>query len=244
MAAPGIYGKHPGFGDFISAGLPELADRELVPWMTGILAETRDGLREDWEPAWDAALPLRFWIGGAIWGGPHLQGVARPSRDRVGRRFPLIVVAETADAPPVQQPDQNFYEVIETALAGEVPSAGALREQLAALLGDTTGAVDAAPAATFWAANPALDVADLLDQIEATDRLRAAAARSYWWTGATEGRASAVLACDGLPRAGELAWLLAGVPAGTRVGIATPLQMPPAEPRLVANSEDSNAGRQ
>ncbi|AUH64932.1 type VI secretion system-associated protein TagF [Paracoccus zhejiangensis] len=244
MAAPGIYGKHPGFGDFISADLPELADRELVPWMTGLLAETRKGLGEDWEPVWDVALPLRFWIGGAIWGGPHLKGVARPSRDRVGRRFPLIAVAETADAPPVQHPDQDFYQVTEAALAGEVTSASALREQLAAHLGDATGAVDVAPAATFWAANPALDVADLLGQIEATDRQRAAAARSYWWTGATEGRASAVLACDGLPRAGELAWLLAGVPAEARVGTETPLQIPPAEPRLMANSEDRNAGRQ
>lgn len=235
MAAPGIYGKHPGFGDFISAGLPGLAESHLVPWLTDCLAETRDGLGESWAPVWDAALPVRFWIGGAIWGGPHLRGVARPSRDKIGRRFPLIAVAETAAAPPMLRPDQGFYQGAEAELAADLPAPADLHGWLAALAEEDSA--DAA-AATFWAANPALGVGDLLAQLEPTDRLRAAAARSYWWTEAGGDRASAVLACDGLPRAGELAWLLAGVPAGTM----TPAQV--ADAQDVPIEEDRNAGRQ
>lgn len=228
MAAAGIYGKHPGFGDFISAGLPVVAERHLLPWLTSLLAETRDGLAGEWEPVWDAALPIRFWIGGGIWGGPHLQGVARPSRDRVGRRFPLIAVAETMAAPPMVEPDQGFYLAAEAELAADLTTPADLCDRLARVVDG--GEIADAASPTFWAANPALDVVDLLAQLDATDRLRAVAARSYWWQAAGEGRASAVLASDGLPRAGELAWLLAGVPA------------PP--PEIMPRREDRNAGRQ
>ncbi|MFV0300193.1 MAG: type VI secretion system-associated protein TagF [Paracoccus sp. (in: a-proteobacteria)] len=240
MATPGIYGKHPGFGDFLSAGLPELAESHLVPWVTQCLAETREWLGDAWEPVWDRAAPIRFWIGGAIWGGPHLRGVARPSRDKVGRRFPLIAVAETAGSPPMVHSDQRFYMAAEVELDADVTSPDDLRARLAQRMGGGAAAVDPAVAATFWAANPALDVADLLTQLDVTDRVRAVGARSYWWMGAGEGRASAVLACAGLPGPGELAWLLTGVRADT---------LPPpgpeaARPKVVPIKEDRNAGRQ
>lgn len=238
MASPGIYGKHPGFGDFISAGLPALADSHLVPWWTDLLAETRDWLGDRWEPVWDAAMPVRFWIGGSIWGGAHLRGVARASRDKVGRRYPLIVVAETAGSPPMLQPDQQFYRMAEAELGADLASPDDLHRRLKARTG-STGPVDAAVSATFWAANPALDVADLLSQLDATDRVRAVGARSYWWVAPSPGRASAVLACDGLPQAGEMAWLLTGVPAEA----LTAVQPQAATPRIVENNEGGDGGR-
>lgn len=236
MAGPGIHGKHPGFGDFITAGLPAMAERHLVPWWTGLLSDTRDWLGETWEETWDASLPIRFWIGGAIWGGAHLRGVARPSRDRVGRRFPLIAVGETAGSPPMLQPDQRFYLVLEDELSGPVPGPAELQARIAARFAPSSGgAVDAAVSATFWAANPALDVGDLLTQLDPTDRVRAVGARSYWWVAAAEGRASAVLACDGLPQAAEMAWLLTGVPAAAitsaRPRAVGPQHMPANEDR-------------
>ncbi|TRW99620.1 type VI secretion system-associated protein TagF [Paracoccus sp. M683] len=238
MASPGIYGKHPAFGDFISAGLPVLAESHMVPWWTGLLSETRDWLGDRWEPVWDASLPIRFWIGGAIWGGPHLHGVARASRDKVGRRYPLIAVAETAGSPPIVQSDQRFYRAAEAEMAAEMRSADDLQARLAARTGGVA-MVDPAVSATFWAANPALDVADLLTQLDATDRVRAVGARSYWWVAASEGRASAVLACDGLPQAGEMAWLLAGVHADT----LTAAKQRAPRPQIVPKEEGGNAGR-
>lgn len=241
MASLGIYGKHPAFGDFISAGLPGVADSHLVPWWTGLLAETRDWLGERWEPVWDSAMPIRFWIGGAIWGGPHLRGVARTSRDKVGRRFPLIAVAETAGSPPMLQSDQGFYRGLEMELASDISSAEDLRERLSTRSGLDVGArpVDPAVSATFWAANPALDVGDLLTQLDATDRVRAVSARSYWWVAATENRASAVLASDGLPQPGEMAWLLEGV----RSDALTTARPRAAAPPIVAKNEGGDAGR-
>lgn len=212
MAAPGFYGKHPGFGDFLSAGLPAIAESHLVPWWTALLADTREWLGDRWQPVWDGAAPIRFWIGGAIWGGPHLQGVAKASRDKVGRRFPLIAVAETADSPPMLQSDQRLYRALEVELDSDFSSPEALLTRLQAHSGGATGTVDPAVSATFWAANPTLDVADLLTQLDATDRVRALGARSYWWVAASETHASAVLACAGLPQPGEMAWLLTGVP--------------------------------
>lgn len=230
MAGPGIHGKHPGFGDFITAGLPAMAERHLVPWWTGLLAETCDWLGAAWDATWDGSLPIRFWIGGAIWGGPHLRGVARPSRDRVGRRFPLIAVGEMAGSPPMLHPDQRFYQVLEDELAGSVPGPAELQARIAARFAPASrSAADPAVSATFWAANPALDVGDLLAQLDPTDRVRAVGARSYWWVAAAEGRASAVLACDGLPQAGEMAWLLTGVRADALI-TAKPAAASPQQP--------------
>ncbi|AUH33522.1 type VI secretion system-associated protein TagF [Paracoccus tegillarcae] len=241
MASPGIYGKHPGFGDFISAGLPALAESHMVPWWTELLSATRDWMGDGWDAAWDTALPIRFWIGGAIWGGAHLRGVARASHDKVGRRFPLIAVAETAGSPPMLESDQGFYRAVEMELAADLPSAEDLRGRLAARTGqaNAAGPVDAAVSATFWAANPALDVAELLTQLDVTDRVRAVGARSYWWVAAGENRASAVLACDGLPQPGEMAWLLAGVQAD----MLTATKARAESPGINADSEGGDAGR-
>lgn len=99
---PGVFGKVPSHGDFITRGL----DRTFVePWDRWLRAWLSDGQRllgsafqETFlrSPAW------RFVLGPGIAGPGAWAGVKVPSADRVGRTFPLTL------AIPVQQADDPF----------------------------------------------------------------------------------------------------------------------------------------
>src|SRR6056297_1529998 len=88
---PGLFGKCPARGDFVSAGLPPDILRPWEDWVAGLTADILAALGPEPGPAWDAAPPIRFWIGG---GPPRglAAGILLPSRDKVGRRFPLTLL--------------------------------------------------------------------------------------------------------------------------------------------------------
>lgn len=231
----GLYGKHPAKGDFLEAGLPPALQRILEGWLDSVLAEVRETLGPEWQAAWDRAPALCFWLGETIWGGV-VAGVLAPSRDRVGRRFPLLLLAAGADAPapPIQDPSGWHGR-----------AAAFLRNSLAAQ--DFAGAaalLDAAPQpvpvdhpeqpGSFWAVRPGADVATLWADVAATDVRHAAASRSYWWVAGEDAASiapetppdpavdpmhllaprpalwSQVWAGAGLPSGAVLAWLLRG----------------------------------
>jgi len=50
-----IYGKHPAFGDFIGAGLPQAVQDRLDGWLGAMLADLRVGWAAAWEASFDAA---------------------------------------------------------------------------------------------------------------------------------------------------------------------------------------------
>ncbi len=186
----GLYGKHPGWGDFVQAGLAAPLLAPLESWLDAVLAEARAALGADWEPIWDrdgAARPvLRFWLGEDLWGQP-VCGVMAASRDRVGRRFPLLVLAPGAALPPpVLDAAQDWYEAAEQHLRGRLAAPSAGGGAPAALL-DGLAPPEAADAvaepgpAGFWAMGVPQDLPGLLADIAATDHRRAAAGRSYWW---------------------------------------------------------------
>lgn len=208
----GIYGKHPGFGDFIAAGLGE-GWRGFADWAEAALGGWREATGPDWQARFDAGPPLCFWIGPALAGqtlsGQALRGAWLPSRDRTGRRFPLVV-AQPGGAPPVIARDGQFYQAALAALTRltALPEFDA-REAVTAL--DLPPAQDAMPGwPTFWAVNAQMAPLDLLEQLAATDHAHAAAARSYWWFAGPEGDHAGVLACQGWPGPAELGWLIAG----------------------------------
>ena len=204
----GLYGKHPAFGDFISAGLGERW-RTVADWAEAALGGWREAAGPDWQARFDAAPGLCFWIGPALAGGQALRGAWVPSRDRTGRRFPLVV-AQAGGLPPVLDGGDEFYRAALAALArlAALP-AFEPREALAGLdLPPATG--DAPSWPTFWAVNPQLSPLHLLGQLAATDHAHAAAARSYWWFSGPAGDQAGVLACQGWPGPAELGWLIAG----------------------------------
>ncbi|MDQ7774649.1 type VI secretion system-associated protein TagF [Paracoccus aminovorans] len=205
--AAGLYGKHPGFGDFISAGLAE-GWPGFADWLQAGLGEWREAQGPDWQPRFDAAPVVRFWIGPALTGaGQALRGVMAPSRDRSGRRFPLVL-AQAGGAPPVLEPGQDFHDAAEAALAGLLAADSFDPRAAAAALALPAPGPPVPDWPGFWAANPALSPERLLAQLAMADHAHATAGRSYWWFGAGDGPSGAAC-CQGWPGVAELGWLIA-----------------------------------
>ncbi|QFQ88755.1 type VI secretion system-associated protein TagF [Paracoccus kondratievae] len=203
----GLYGKHPGFGDFVSAGLAE-GWRGFGDWVQAALGQWRDGLGEDWQARFDAAPVLCFWIGPVLCGiGQSLRGIMAPSRDRSGRRFPLAV-AQTGGAAPVLDPAQDFYAAAAQALAALLATPGFEPREAQAALDLPSPGAEGPGWPGFWAGNPALGPQALLAQLAGADHAHATAARSYWWFSGGEDGPSGVLCCQGWPSTEELDWLL------------------------------------
>ena len=180
-----VYGKHPAKGDFLEYGLPAALKPALEQWLDSVLAEAKASLGADWQAIWPAAPMLRFWVGESIWGAP-VAGVMASAQDRVGRRFPLVLLAlgeaGLSMPPPVTDPDQSWYDAACAHLGAQLQ-----RDDLsgpADLVRDAPQPAlsDALPGPSdFWAARPGADVAGLLADIALTDHRRANAGRSYWW---------------------------------------------------------------
>lgn len=206
----GLYGKHPGFGDFIAAGLPETVLSGLGDWLQSALGAWRDGAGDGWQAAFDASPRLAFWIGPVLAGGTALRGVWAASHDRTGRRFPLLVM-QTGGAAPVADGAQDFYDdagrLLDGLIAADTFDPRETAQRLQAEL--PAPSQDDQPGwPTFWARNDQQGPQDLLAQLPAADHAHAISARSYCWFAGAMG--SGVLACQGLPGPAELGWLIAG----------------------------------
>ena len=195
--ALGVYGKHPAKGDFVEYGLPPDLRAALESWLDQVLAEARETLGPAWEQVWATAPQLRFWLGEAIWGQP-VAGVLAPSRDRVGRRFPLVMVATGADAPP---PPVTGGQAWHAALSAHVGAclAQTVLDQPAELVTEAPwpeaaeGITTALPP-EFWAVRPGAESGALWEDVALADHRRAAAGRSYWWAEGAVAFAAAPLA--------------------------------------------------
>ena len=76
LIATAVFGKHPGFGDFLAAGeLPAESASRVMDWLAQALGAWRDGMGADWQATFDRAPALRFWIGAGLTGGAALRGV-------------------------------------------------------------------------------------------------------------------------------------------------------------------------
>lgn len=205
----GLFGKHPTFGDFISSGVAPDVQNGLQSWLDALLPGMRDGLGDAWHTQWDAAPTLRFWVGRGL-AGKTLAGVMQPSRDAVGRRYPLVLLAQGgAIAAPVLDPDQGFYDH-----AQELLDTGDDIKGVPAVLAQTVTLEDVptqAQGPLIWAHNDAGNLDDLLAAAAVQDQRRAVTARSYWWVKpAHDGDPAMWLGHAGLPDAQAMGWLLFG----------------------------------
>ncbi|MEP3783680.1 type VI secretion system-associated protein TagF [Ascidiaceihabitans sp.] len=213
----GWFGKHPAFGDFVSHGMSGVVQSAFESWLVPSLGHIRQYVGGDWQPVYDAMQPIRFWIGPSVLDTPWpVRGVICPSRDKVGRRFPLTLVDQggASQSPPVLDHDQTFYAVAEQmagAALGIVPdSLGAL---IPAAGGHPAAAQDPEPA-FYWAVNPKPDPTALLKAAGPVDHVRAVSHRSYWWSAGVPGvRATAFMGAAGMPGPDALAWMITGVGA-------------------------------
>jgi type VI secretion system protein ImpM len=90
LILPGFYGKLPTAGDFVTRRLSidfvQAWDRWLAQHLAPLIASE----------LWDESVPLRFLSGSTAFG--PATGIVLSSADRVGRRFPLSIVALLPEA--------------------------------------------------------------------------------------------------------------------------------------------------
>ncbi len=93
----GFFGKLPSHGDFISDGLERDTITLLDGWIRSGLHACEQEFGAGWAKLFAASPPWRFIVEKGLWGPATYAGVMLPSRDRVGRSFPLLIVAQLHD---------------------------------------------------------------------------------------------------------------------------------------------------
>ena len=95
MGGFGAFGKMPALGDFFRLGVAA----EVIPpwdaWLQATLLSAGQALGAQWEACYMSAPIWRFALPPGVAGSQGLIGVLMPSVDRVGRRFPLSLMAQT-----------------------------------------------------------------------------------------------------------------------------------------------------
>ncbi|RWN56228.1 MAG: type VI secretion system-associated protein TagF [Mesorhizobium sp.] len=112
MILPGFYGKMPATGDFVTRRLPgdfvRIWDRWLAQHIVPLFGSE----------FWPSTTALRFLAGPASFGAS--AGIILQSADRVGRQFPLSVVAQLPEAPVrLADADAWFARIEEAAIAAQ-----------------------------------------------------------------------------------------------------------------------------
>lgn len=202
-----VYGKHPAFGDFLTAGLSDVAQNRIEDWLNTGLSTLKTAWGAAWEQGFDASPTIAFWLGARLTGGAAVRGAMMPSRDKVGRRFVLLAGSEGAGAlPPAVDPTDTYCADIAALLAGLTPDPAKGAQGIADTLPEAEGE-DVDADAAFWAARDDGDQAQLWADVAFADHLRAAHGRSYWWV---TGSPTSLYATEGFPPAEALAWLMTG----------------------------------
>ncbi|MBE1710982.1 MULTISPECIES: type VI secretion system-associated protein TagF [Mesorhizobium] len=112
LIVPGFYGKMPATGDFVTRRLPADFVRGWDRWLARHIVPLF-GLK-----TWPQHIALRFLSGPGSFGAS--AGIVLQSADRVGRQFPLSVVARLPKAPLKLAFADAWFESIETlALAAQ-----------------------------------------------------------------------------------------------------------------------------
>ena len=104
---PGFYGKMPATGDFVTRRLPGDFVRVWDRWLAQHIVPLF-GLEE-----WPNDMSLRLLAGPSSFGTS--AGILLQSTDRIGRRFPLSVVARLSEAPLKLAYSDDWFDGIESA---------------------------------------------------------------------------------------------------------------------------------
>jgi len=208
--AYGLFGKLPQKRDFVALGIPHAVLHPFETWLQSAVAASRNELGRDWEELFLVAPIWRFWLGHEIL-GQVCAGALMPSVDKVGRFFPLTIMHVAAPGqdgvPPVFSPPEAWYGEIESRLLSVLGEDAEI--EVAMLTGglaepDEPPVLPEPPSEAFkggviWTGEAGSTAGDLLRSVIEADYRRAAAGRSFWWTGGGSGGQPAVHVRAGLP---------------------------------------------
>lgn len=89
----GFCGKLPSHGDFVRRRVPDAFARRWDEWLDAGIAASRAVLGEAWLDCYLAGPIWRFVVAPGCCGEAAAAGILMPSIDRVGRHYPLTIVA-------------------------------------------------------------------------------------------------------------------------------------------------------
>jgi type VI secretion system protein ImpM len=97
VSAPGLFGKIPTRGDFLSRRVPACIRAEWEQWLADLTMAVRKASGESFDEVWFAAPVWRFRLGAAMVPPHGAAGVLIPSSDRVGRPFPFTIIGAASE---------------------------------------------------------------------------------------------------------------------------------------------------
>ena len=220
---PGFFGKLPEFPDFVGRRLPRSFLDPWDNWLQQGILSSRERLGVSWLDTYLTSPIWRFVLTPSVCGAGAWTGVLMPSVDRVGRHFPLTLVA---DLPPEigvfpMLAETSWFERLEQlalSTLDEPFDLDAFDTELQQLKPSLTSAVlvnkmkgtqnDAVSWCFGLASGGALG--HTLPAI-AESLLGAWLERqTFWWTSGSDKVRPCVLTCKGLPMSAAFAALLDG----------------------------------
>ena len=228
----GFYGKLPCKGDFLQRRVPREFVEVWDEWVQVSLNESKRQLEDRWLEVYLTSPVWRFVLAAGLCGGDSYAGVLVPSVDRVGRYFPLTIVARwefpvcvlqaafnqerwfdlaeslARDALDATQLDLEEFDRQVIQLASEIEAGAGRCAWLPALVQKE----DLDYRAAHWYL-PLASTRSLQDTVEAlaTRELeRRLSPLSLWWTEGSDRIGAGMLCVNGLPEPGGFAAMLSG----------------------------------
>lgn len=198
----GAFGKMPALGDFFHMRVSAEFIAVWDPWLQGAMVDARAELGERFDDCYMTAPVWRFSLRPGV-AGAGLIGVMMPSVDRVGRKYPLTLVAEMEmpSAFRTHFRQSTVFDALE-ALALDALDDDMTREILAERLA-RIGLLPDLPTGRIDRAGGAIMMTEAAPEMLATD-LALASDRSMdcaaIWSSCVDGRAR-IMMHDSMPRA-------------------------------------------
>ena len=213
--APGVYGKLPARGDFITRRLGRAFVNAWDDWLQRAILASQSALGARWLEIYLTSLLWRFALGAGCFGPNTVIGVLMPSVDKVGRYFPLTLCRELEgpiELTVLAADATAWYEAVEKLALSALGDDFRL-DELEAPVAAALSPAASSPAAVASLAAPGNHIAvgadaDLATAIRAQGPLPAD--RTIWWTSGSALVSPCCLVCPGAPRADAFASLLDG----------------------------------
>lgn len=226
----GFYGKLPSHGDFISRSVADAFVDRWDAWLQASVAQSRTDLGDGWLDLFLTSPVWRFALARGVVGSGAVAGILLPSVDRVGRYFPLTIVAELpshADPHVVSVAAAGWFDWVEAiarrALEQDLLDLetllGELRASEPLLVEERLSRAPVAASASgfpgqgaLWrfAADPEADTGRFHARLAAGFTGDSLAPLALWWSAGSERVAPSVLMTRGLPPAATFQDLLRG----------------------------------
>lgn len=203
----GAFGKMPALGDFFRINLSSSVVDPWDQWLQTGLLEARENLGERWDDCYMSAPIWRFTLSPGLIEQGGAIGVLMASVDRVGRQFPLsLLAAPLHELDPVRDhfADPLIFEALE-AVALDALDDEMTREVLTERLGAIVFSYSSVTHDTQGSGARAFECSGNPAAALAAEELRHGFSQPSIWSAAHDGK-TRVLTCEGLP---DATWITA-----------------------------------